>query len=313
MLFLLSGCAERGYTLTTTPSTQTAIAQISSDIRETQKPTKEALSKMKSAVKKALKGKKEKKPSLKEINLKKEQEQKHIEARIKLLEEKAAKKAAAKALQEKLIEAKKDEELHKEKEVETTQKQLNEKKAKKTLFLKKKELARLQEQERKLKIEKALQKKKLQALKRESKFKHSNKSYLTFSQPLRFKRINKIYQKFGTSEIHGHVIYLNSNGQEIFLSQTKVYLLPVGAKLNHWYKNYYLKNKNNHRASIQMRYLNESILDINRNFDFFGVPAGNYYVIIEAHYPGSLKKIYITKKVEVGKYKKVMAVFSKKL
>jgi len=141
------------------------------------------------------------------------------------------------------------------------------------------------------------------------------KSSLATTKPLVFNQINKVYHKFGTSEVHGHVIYLTPNGQETKLSQTKVYLLPVSAKLNHWYNNYYLKNKDSGGKAV-VNYLNKTALNLERNFEFFGVPEGKYYVIIESNYPSSIaknKKVYIAKKIQVGKYKKIMGVFSKKL
>jgi len=149
---------------------------------------------------------------------------------------------------------------------------------------------------------------------------HSTPSYssnkkLETTETLKFNPISKVYQKFGTSEVHGRVIYLNNAGQEVHLGQTKIYLLPVSAKLNHWYTSYYLKNKSNTNNTI-VNYLNKTLLNAEKKFEFFGVPEGTYYVIIESNYPsnmGTNKKVYIAKKIKVGKYKKVMGVFSKKL
>ena len=141
------------------------------------------------------------------------------------------------------------------------------------------------------------------------------KAPLATTKALNFHPINKVYHKFGSSEVHGHVIYLTPNGQETRLTQTKVYLLPISAKLNNWYNNYYLKNKNSTNKTI-VNYLNQTSLNLERNFEFFGVPEGKYYVIIESNYPASMaknKKVYIAKKIQVGKYKKIMGVFSKKL
>jgi len=91
--------------------------------------------------------------------------------------------------------------------------------------------------------------------------------------------------------------------------------LPMSAKLNHWYNNYYLKNKSSTSKTI-VNYLNQTSLNLEKNFEFFGVPEGKYYIIIESNYPSSMaknKKVYIAKKIQVGKYKKIMGVFSKKL
>ena len=153
-------------------------------------------------------------------------------------------------------------------------------------------------------------KKQEQKVKNSTPLPQNNKT--AFTKPLVFKQIDKIYHKFGTSEVHGHVIYLTPTGQETRLSQTKAYLLPVSAKLNHWFNKYYLKNKNDGKSTI-VSYLNQTSLNLERNFEFFGVPKGSYYVIIESTDPQSHKRVYIAKKIHVGKYKKIMGVFSKKL
>jgi len=141
------------------------------------------------------------------------------------------------------------------------------------------------------------------------------KKPLVITKALHFRQINKVYHKFGTSEIHGHVIYLSQNGQETRLNQTKIYLLPMSRKVNYWYKHYYLKNKSSANKTT-VKYLNETTLDLEKNFEFYGIPKGRYYIIIESNYPDSIakdKKVYIAKKIKVGKYKKIMGVFSKKL
>ena len=352
-LFLFSGCAERGYVLTSTPATHTITAQMSSDIRDTTKSTKDELSKMKAAVKKELKTKRVKKQrqkyaqrqaqrakltrirekqrkaaqKVKEVQdakaLKEKEQQTLQTQRAKALEEKRVEKvrlqkqkeiealkakkkeAEAKALEKQLALEKEQRELKKRKELEA-ENLLEAKKLQEAEALKKKI------DEKKRKEAESLKQKQLQALQKK-KTETITVYNPSFSQSLRFKRINKTYQKFGTSELHGHVIYLDHAGQEIDLAQKKVYLLPVGAKINHWYTNYYLKNKGQNLAPTAVSYLNSTTLDLNKNFNFFGVPAGTYYIVIESLYPRSLKKVYIAKKINVGKYKKVMAVFSKKL
>jgi len=194
--------------------------------------------------------------------------------------------------------------------------------AQKALALKEAEKERkLQAQERAiLEEEKKSKIKRLQAQReREIQINKTKKSKALASttEPLKFQLINKIYHKFGTSEVHGHVIYLNTAGQEMRLAGAKVYLLPVSAKLNNWFTNYYLKNKSNPNSNGTVaNYLNSTYLNLEKNFEFYGVAEGSYYVIIEAKYPTYMardKKVYIAKKIQVGKYKKIMAVFSKKL
>jgi len=352
-LLLFVGCAERGYTLTTNVTTQTVTAEtITSITKESSKPI--TLKKMTKAVKKVLQKqvKVDTKPKKKKIHIKKNDTSSHIPSQItktvlpsKVIfekepmvkepivennnqensnEENRLKKEARKSkeLREaKLKEIMKLKELAKqktktphiqaEKAVETTTKKVDLEKLKKE----QEELAAkasLDEQKR-------LKNKMLQAQKEKEKqrlIQESEKSKpLTTTKLLNFHQIDKVYHKFGTSEVHGHVIYLTPNGQETTLSQTKVYLLPISAKLNHWYNNYYLKNKSSTSKTI-VNYLNQTSLNLEKNFEFFGVPEGKYYIIIESNYPSSMaknKKVYIAKKIQVGKYKKIMGVFSKKL
>ena len=144
--------------------------------------------------------------------------------------------------------------------------------------------------------------------------KRDNKTYVQYSSPLHFIAPDQTYQKYGTSEIHGHVIYLSSTNDEIMLPDTKIYLVPSSKVLDSLYKNFYLKNQDIGSKKIKARYLKKTDLDLSKNFSFFGVPEGEYYLIIESPAPDDTeKKIYMAKKIDVGKYKKVMAVFSKRL
>ena len=140
---------------------------------------------------------------------------------------------------------------------------------------------------------------------------------LSDTKELTFKEVDKTYHKFGTSEIHGHVIYLSKMGLETKLESPKIYLLPVTDILNYWYDNYYIKNKTDSSVHATLvEYANKTDLDVENNFSFFGVAKGTYFVIIESTYPenmGKKQKVYIAKKITVDKYKKIMSVFSKKL
>jgi len=133
------------------------------------------------------------------------------------------------------------------------------------------------------------------------------------SRSINFQHIGKTYYKFGTSEIHGHIIYLNKQGDEIPLQNVHIYLLPKNATLDNWYRIYYLKNKTPIKP-ITMGYIHKTDPDLEKNFGFYGVPEGKYYAIIVADDPNNKNaKIYIAKKLDIGKYKKIMAVFSKRL
>ena len=152
---------------------------------------------------------------------------------------------------------------------------------------------------------------------KEAKAREVKKAPLLTTQGLTFKPSSQTYQKFGTSEIHGHVIYLSPDGVEIFLKNTKIYLVAQNTKMDYWYTNYYLKNRHNSaRTQSIVNYINATKLNLERNFAFYGLAPGNYYVVIESSYPKSMaknKNVYITKRITVEKYKKIMTVFSKKL
>lgn len=131
-----------------------------------------------------------------------------------------------------------------------------------------------------------------------------------------FKRINQTYQKFGNSEIHGHVIYLSSTGKELRLKNTSVYLLSKSTVLDNWYQNSYLTNKHSALKTQKVYFSNTTHLNLSKNFAFHGIAPGEYYVIIVSDRldkDNKNEKIYIAKKIKVEKHKKIMAVFSKKL
>jgi hypothetical protein len=228
--------------------------------------------------------------------LKAEAEKKKALEAERIAQEKAAQKQKESLLQKKTVA-----QLKKEREREEKEKQ--------ALAAKKRQQQEAEEAIKAKKLKDALLK--AETKKAEAVQKTTEKD---FSSPITFVHLNKTYQKFGTSEIHGHVIFLSPTGEELPIQNAKAYLLPVGANLNFWYQNFYLKNKDLGMKKIQAHYLNKTSLDLDRNFAFYGVPAGNYYIIIEASHPfAKSKKIYIAKKLHVDKYKKVMAVFSKKL
>ncbi len=252
-------------------------------------------------------------------------------AQRKLAEQEAAKKEAAKrqALEQKTLaeqtasqKAQKAallEEKRKAAEMQLKHQKALEEEARKKAALEKekaeKEKARLAAlKEKKLKEELLQKREKTQEHAPQKNLLEEETTPVHYAEPIRFLPMNKTYQKYGTSEIHGHVIYLSPAGEEIALTNGTVYLLPVGPNLNFWYKNFYLKNKDFGLKKVQAHYLNKTALDLDRNFAFYGVPAGNYYIIIEATDPRAKhKKLYIAKKIKVDKYKKVMAVFSKRL
>ena len=129
---------------------------------------------------------------------------------------------------------------------------------------------------------------------------------------LRFIPIDKTFVKFGTSEIHGHVIYLKG-GENIPLYRPVAYLVQKNSLSRYWYEHYYLKNRIPDEQ-VTLTYIDKSEVDFENNFSFYGVAKGSYYVVIVAKNPHQLSRsIVIAKKIDVDKFKKVIAVFSKKV
>ena len=165
----------------------------------------------------------------------------------------------------------------------------------------------------------ALQKNKNDSVSKQSKSIHipilnDNELLYSDTQNLHFVRVNQTYQKFGNSELHGHVIYMSKLGEEKRLNNTRIYLLPLSEKVEKWYNNAYLKNRTQITSTVTVKYLNTTYLNLNRNFSFHGIAEGDYIVIIVSDaLADSNKKVYIAKKMKIEKRKKIMAVFSKKL
>jgi hypothetical protein len=241
-LMLFTGCAERGYELTSHAQTHTATAESSIDIDASSKKPKKILEKMKNAVKNELKNQ-------------------HVT-------------------------------------IETTKKIIKTKSETITIPTLNKKPKNSSEA---------------------NTFKpgFSEDQLLTSStEDLIFKRVGKTYQKFGNSEIHGHVIYFNNSGLETTLKNSKIYLLTINKTLDNWYNNSYLKNHRQSSYGTKVEYLNQTFLNLSKNFAFHGIAPGEYFIVIVSDNPKedtTNKKVYIAKKIKVEKRKKIMAVFSKKL
>jgi len=274
------------------------------ELQEKSRLAKEAAKKKEEALLQKIKEEKEKEAMEKKLALEKTQRE--------------AKEKKEKLALERKIEKEKQAQLLKE----TREKELLEKKiAAEKKALEKKRVAQLKKEEEAKKAETARLEKETKI--RKEKEAEEQKKTLAKNKPLpttetlSFKPSTQTYQKFGTSEIHGHVVYLTPAGQEISLKNTKIYLVPKNTKTDYWYNNYYLKNKEASSLSKNtVQYINATHLNLEKNFAFYGLATGTYYIIIESLYPASIaknKKVYIAKKINVEKYKKIMTVFSKKL
>jgi len=312
-ILLFSGCAEHGYQLTNKANTHTFTAKSRVNLSNTNVTPHMEVHKMQEAINKERKLKQKIKVRQKKKELSNKDTITEVKTRKEALKAKQLANHEISKEEKKLLEEKRQEaiRLQKEKVEESAQKSrlLEEQKVKFSQLLKEKELAAL-------KAKKILAEQKILEMKRTLAAKKA-KATVASTEALKFQLINKIYHKFGSSEVHGHVIYLDPAGQETRLAGSKVYLLPVSATLNNWYENYYLQNKDNPNTNYTVaNYLNSTYLNLEKNFKFYGIAEGSYYVIIESNYPlyiAKNKKVYIAKKIKVGKYKKIMAVFSKKL
>ncbi len=247
----------------------------------------------------------EKERLTKEAKIRAEQQRKKLQEALAKKQEEERKKAESRRLKAEQEAKRKEEELKKARELQAKKQEEERKKA---------EVRRLkaeQEAKRKEQLKKARE---LQAKKREVEKK---RAFSQQTEPLIFQQSKQTYHKFGTSEIHGHVVYMTPSGEEVRLKDTKIYLVPKSTKIDYWYENYYLQNRHsNAQQKTVVNYINATHLNLEKNFAFYGLAEGTYYVIIESSYPNSAakeKKIYIAKRIEVQKYKKIMTVFSKKL
>jgi len=285
-----------------------------------------------------LSGERERASLAKKARIEKEVAKKNEEAltKIKATEEKEAmekklaqekvlretkEKEAKLALERKIEKAKQAQLLKEKKEKQILEKKLaQEKKKAEEQIAEEKRVTLIKEKEATKKAEKIRLQQEAQARKEKEeqrKKASAHKKPLSATETLTFKPSSQTYQKFGTSEIHGHVVYLTPAGQEINLDNSKIYLVPKNTKTDYWYNKYYLKNKEATSLSKTIvHYINATHLNLEKNFAFYGLAPGIYYIIIESSYPSSIaknKKVYIAKKINVEKYKKIMTVFSKKL
>jgi hypothetical protein len=151
--------------------------------------------------------------------------------------------------------------------------------------------------------------------KRVNKYDPLKNPHIWTVEPLVFEQSPQVYHKYGSSQMHGMTIYLSEKRGEVRLSGAVAYLVKSATNIDEWYNNFYLKNKP--RPSLKplsIPYVNTTHINSEKKFIFYGIPQGDYYIIIESNYPASFdkkEKIYIAKKFKVEKYKKLIVLFSK--
>ena len=83
----------------------------------------------------------------------------------------------------------------------------------------------------------------------------------------------------GNSTVKG-LIFVTYNGQQITGRQTRLYLNPVTSYSNQWYRESYLGGHKMEKVDKRLfNYLKFTASNSNGQFAFYGVPAGQYYVV----------------------------------
>jgi len=84
----------------------------------------------------------------------------------------------------------------------------------------------------------------------------------------------------GSSTIQGSIFVVDAAGEKIYGKQTRLYLNPVTSYSRQWYEQSYLNGYKMAKADPRLfNYLKFTTSDKNGHFAFYGIPAGNYYVI----------------------------------
>jgi len=84
----------------------------------------------------------------------------------------------------------------------------------------------------------------------------------------------------GSATIKGSIYLISPTGEKIYGKQTRLYLNPVTSYSRQWYNESYLGGRKMAKADPRLfNYLKFTTSDKNGHFAFYGVPAGNYYVI----------------------------------
>jgi len=109
----------------------------------------------------------------------------------------------------------------------------------------------------------------------------------------------------GKSSVKGKIYITAPNGAQVLGRHTRLYLNPQTSYSEQWFEESYLGGKRMKKADSRLyKYLRFTTSDGNGNFAFYGVPAGEYYLIgivecgAECGF-GSKKIIKVAKEIEV--------------
>ena len=118
----------------------------------------------------------------------------------------------------------------------------------------------------------------------------------------------------GNATVKGS-ISITANGMHVVGRQTRLYLNPVTSYSNQWYRESYLGGHKMGKSDSRLfNYLKFTASNNNGEFAFFGVPAGDYYVVgtVTCTTCGG-KNVRIARKVHVGSSGTVTVNLSKTL
>ena len=118
----------------------------------------------------------------------------------------------------------------------------------------------------------------------------------------------------GNGTVKG-TISIRSNGERIAGRQTRLYLNPMTSYSNQWYRESYLGGHKMGKSDPRLfNYLKFTASNGKGEFAFYGVPAGDYYVVgtVSCTSCGG-KNVRIAKKVHVGNSGTVTVNLSKTL
>ena len=118
----------------------------------------------------------------------------------------------------------------------------------------------------------------------------------------------KRLKKRGYSTVSGRIYVVNSyNSESVPARKVKLWLNPVTSYSRQWYQESYLGGYRLSKADKRLyNYLKFTYSDNDGNFNFYGVPRGDYYLVgtmkcsIECGFPEE-KSIRLVREISVGK------------
>ena len=117
----------------------------------------------------------------------------------------------------------------------------------------------------------------------------------TSSRQFTLHRLSQDADIFGTSEVHGRVVFTNNIGAKIPLYATKAYIVP--------YSRY--------KGGDNFAYTAATNVNSQGKFAFYGLPNEKFYIVIESQASGYKGKIYMKKEINFHNTNTINTVFRK--